>query len=514
MNKPDLVKTGIAGLDEILRGGIPRGNIILVQGIVGAGKTLFGVEFIYRGITEFGEPGIIVLFETTPAKIVRDAATFGWNLEELQQQKKLQIVFTAPQVLDQELRSPDSLLLETAIEMGARRIFIDGIGLLREPANAAAPNPLSGPNSYRELLQQLIEALGRENLTAVMSHGEGEMAETQTSLEATSFLADTVIQLSRRPKGRHVRRTLEILKSRGQDFDSGEHTLQITDGKGLQVFRRVQLRIVRNSEPPASKVKSSMIGVEALDGLIGGGIYDGTATLVVGNSGMGKTVLATQILREGAIRQNKRGLLISLDEQPAHIVRNAESLGLDLQKQIDNGMIHIFFECPQELDVDAHYAAILQIIQKEKIERLVVDGMSSYMTALGDISLYRDFVHALIAVSKYNLITVFLNYESPEFVGIYSYMPECSLTSIVDNIVLLSFVELGNSLRRCVTVVKSRGSGHELDTREYVIGQGGITLLPPDGSIPRPLPLSLHSSLLSRSPMPYPCSSEPFQNAK
>ena len=125
----EMIKTGIAGLDDILLGGIPAGNVVLVQGETGTGKTLFGLEFIYRGITEFGEPGIIVVFETSAQKLIRDAATMGWDLDELQRQKKLQIVFTSPEVLEQEVRSADSLLLETAAEISARRIFIDGVGI-------------------------------------------------------------------------------------------------------------------------------------------------------------------------------------------------------------------------------------------------------------------------------------------------------------------------------------------------------------------------------------------------
>src|ERR1019366_8170575 len=122
MSEAGLVKTGVRGLDSIFMGGIPRTNVTVVQGVTGSGKTLMGLEFIYRGITEYNQPGLIVVFETSPDKLVRDAGGFGWNLGELQQQKKLQIIFTTPQVFDQELRSPDSLLLETASQMGARRI--------------------------------------------------------------------------------------------------------------------------------------------------------------------------------------------------------------------------------------------------------------------------------------------------------------------------------------------------------------------------------------------------------
>src|SRR5436309_12886858 len=142
MEESDLIQTGIYGLDGIFVGGVFRGNVILVEGAAGTGKTLLGTEFICRGITELDEPGIIVVFENTPTKLIRDAAGFGWNLEELQQQNKLKIIFTSPQVLHQELRSPDSLLLETAADIGAHRIFIDGISLLRTlpPGNGGNGN--------------------------------------------------------------------------------------------------------------------------------------------------------------------------------------------------------------------------------------------------------------------------------------------------------------------------------------------------------------------------------------
>src|ERR1700694_643558 len=146
MTDSALIQTGIYGLDQIFLGGIPKGNLILVEGTAGVGKTLLGVEFIYRGITEHDEPGVIVFFETSPKKLIRDAMGFGWDLDELQQRNKLKIIFTSPKVLDQELRSPDSLLLETAAEIGARRIFIDGISLLGTLATGNG----DGAASYRE----------------------------------------------------------------------------------------------------------------------------------------------------------------------------------------------------------------------------------------------------------------------------------------------------------------------------------------------------------------------------
>jgi circadian clock protein KaiC len=499
MSQDALVKTGIAGLDEILLGGIPRSNVILVQGETGTGKTMFGTEFIYRGIVDFDEPGMIVVFETSAHKLIRDAATIGWDLEALQARRKLQIVFTSPEVLEQEVRSPDSLLLETAAEIGAQRIFIDGIGLL----SASPPGPQQPPprtSSYRELLQQIIESLGREKLTALISHEAGESKGRQLTLEAAGFLADTVIKLSRKTRSGRVHRTIEIVKSRGQDYDGGEHTLKIKSGAGIEVYRRVQAPLRLNIAQPTSTARRSVIGVDALDDLIGGGIFDGSTTMVIGVSGVGKTVLGTQLLREGVMRQRQPGLLVSLDEHPAQILRNSTTLGLNLNAQVEAGEIHILFASPQELEIDVHFADIVRLVEKYDIKRLVIDGMTSYSTALADHGLFRDFFHSLVAYSKSRLMSTFFNYENPEFLGISTFMPDFPVSSIVDNIILLSLVELDSSLRRCITVVKARGSAHQFDSREYEIREGGIHLLPLSGNPSLPAPFSHYTSVLSRAP--------------
>jgi circadian clock protein KaiC len=269
---------------------------------------------------------------------------------------------------------------------------------------------------------------------------------------------------------------------------------------GLQIFRRVQAPLRTNAHQPTSGTMRSVIGVDAIDTLIGGGIFDGSTTMVVGVSGVGKTVLGTQILREGSLRQKTRGLLISLDEHPAQIIRNAQTLGLNLEEQVKDGTIRIMFESPQELDVDAHYARIVQLIEEHDVQRMVIDGMTSYSTAIGEVGVYRDFFHAIVAYSKQRLMTTFFNYENPEFLGISSYMPDFPLSSIVDNLILMSLVEINNSLHRCISVVKSRGSKHSFDTREFVIGQGGISLVPLEQNVVPAVPLQSYSSLLSRAP--------------
>src|SRR6202171_539009 len=383
--------------------------------------------------------------------------------------------------------------------MGARRIFIDGISLLHTLATGKGAGGNEAP-SYRELLQQFIEGLQRENLTAVLSHEIPPHHEQSSTFEVAEFLADTVIILKREQHHRSVHRSLEIMKSRGQDYEGGKHTLRITAGKGLEVFRRVQLRARGVPVQPTSK-KRSPIGCAPLDALIGGGIYDGSTTMVVGISGAGKTVLGVQLLLEGAVKQGKRGMLVSLDEHPAQILRNAATLGMHLKEQIDTGMIRVLYDSPQELEIDAHFDLIVRTIEEHKIERLLIDGMTSYSSALGDQGLYRDFIHSLVAYTKNKLMTTFFHYENPELFGLSNYMPDFAISSIVDNLILMNFVELGSSLRRAITVAKARGSEHEFVTREYTIGPGGIILQPiEEGKTLPVLPFQSYYGLLSRAP--------------
>jgi len=201
------------------------------------------------------------------------------------------------------------------------------------------------------------------------------------------------------------------------------------------------------------------------------------------------------------VKQGKRGMLVSLDEHPAQILRNAATLGMDLNEQIDQGMIQVLYDSPQELEIDAHFDRIIRTIEAHQIERLLIDGMTSYSNALVDQALYRDFIHSLVAYTKNKLLTTFFNYENPELFGLSNYMPDFAISSIVDNLILMNFVELGSSLRRAITVAKARGSEHEFVTREYTIGRGGINLLPiEEGQTLPVLPFHRYYGLLSRAP--------------
>jgi len=497
MAERDFTKTGIKGLDAILGGGIPRGNLTLVEGAVGTGKSTLGAEFVFRGATEFHEPGLIVLFEVSPDKFIRDVARFGWDLPELERQGRLKMVFTTRSVFQQELQQADSLLLDEAGKIGARRIFIDSFGQL------ALGN--DGSRDPRDDFHILAEGLHRENLTAMLVLEV--VAQDGVRLAAPApeeFIADTVMRLRLEPLERAVQRSIEIVKSRGHEYQMGRHSFRIVDGRGLEVYRRVQAsrdptRELAAAFDPTTRISS---GTPGLDDLLSGGYFVGSTTLVVGISGVGKSVMSLHYAAEGA-RLGERGLMLTLDEPPAQVLRNAASIGIDLQAAIDRGTVQLYYDPPQEMEIDRHFHRIEQIVREFKPTRAVIDSLSTYGSSLGPAGrTFRDFFHALVALMKEHQVTAIYNHENPEMFGMSSMMGDYGVSSLVDNIILLNWVELGDVSRLAVTVTKMRGGPISRVTREceVVDGVGMRVLARTISPNVQPTPFAGYHGLLARSP--------------
>jgi circadian clock protein KaiC len=494
MAEPDLVRTGIKGLDQILGGGIPRGNITLVEGPIGAGKTLLGVEFIYRGATEFNEPGLIVVFEMSPTKLVRDTAQFGWDLDELSRQGKIRIVFTSRSVLQQELQQTDSLLLTEAVKMGARRVFIDSLTPLASEKTAGGE-----PADARETFHTLAQTLQREGLTAMLT-AEVRRPE-QTSTLPEEFVADTVILLRMEDMQRACSRSLEIAKSRGRDYQMGRHTFRIIDGKGIEVYRRVQAPRLERRISASEDGTRITTGVPGLDDLVNGGYFPGSTTLIVGVSGVGKSVMALQYIAEGA-RRNERSLMLTLDEAPAQVLRNARTIGLNLPEQIERGTIQIRYDPPQEMEVDSHAHQIEQMLDDFAPTRVVIDSLSTYASNLGtSFRIFRDFFYTLSAMMRERHIAAVYNHENPEMLGMSSMAGEFGMSSLVDNIILMNWIELGDEFRLGLTVAKMRANPTRRITHECEIINGrGMRVLPRALPAAAPIPFTGYNGLISRSP--------------
>jgi len=485
----DLVKTGIRGLDAIFGDGIPRGNVILVEGDIGAGKTTLGAEFVYRGASEFGEPGIIVLFEVSPDKLIRDAASFGWDLPALERERRLKIVFTTREVFRQELQQADSLLLAEAAEMGARRIFVDGI---------AAVDDRQDP---REAFHLLVEGLQRENLTAVLVVEASRLDPGSTRPEES--IADTVIRLRQEDFQRAAVRSIEIIKSRGHHYQMGRHSFRIIDGHGIEVYRRVQApRAARRDRAaafdPTTRVTT---GVPGLDEIVNGGFFLGSTTVVSGISGVGKSVMGLQYIAEGA-RRGERSLMLSLDEQVPQILRNAKSIGIDLQPEIDRGVVQVHYDPPQELEIDQHFRRIEQLVEEFRPKRVLLDSLSTYGSNLGTQGrIFRDFFHALVALMKEHQTAAIYNHENPEMLGMSSMMGDFAMSSLVDNMVLMNWIELGDTFRLGLTIAKMRSNPTTRTTHECEIVDGkGMRVLGRRLPLPTSGPFSSYRSLISRAP--------------
>lgn len=486
-----LVRTGIAGLDEILMGGVHRTNNILVEGAPGTGKTTFGLEFIYAGAAHFEEPGAIISFELEPTKLLRDASGFGWDLQKQIDEGRIRIISTSPEVLLNELRAEDSVLCSELRAMNARRLLIDGLTPLRLEAEAK-------DLPYREALHLMVENFTQMGITTVVTREN----EEQSGAAHERYVFDTILDLEQRVIRRVASRTLTVVKSRGQDFIGGAHTVRIEPDQGLRVYRRAQSRPKLVGEQPTSTERLST-GSKEIDQLLDGGLYVGSTTLVAGISGTGKTVLATQLLVSAAATGHK-GLIVTLDEHPRQLLRNASTLGFDLQALIDEEKLFMLYDSPHELELDVHFDRIATLIEKHNVDVVVFDSVGAYETAHPNEA--SGFLYVLSGFLKNRLATTYFNYESSELMGVSHISHELKGSPLVDNIVLLSYVEISTQLRRAISVPKARGTRNVQTTREFVIEQGGIRLIEEDehleaeaGRVPQ-LPFSSYYGLLARSP--------------
>jgi len=363
----------------------------------------------------------------------------------------------------------------------------------------------AGGRETREGFHMMAEGLQREHLTALLAV---EASAFQEGPRASSLpeesIADTVIRLRMEDNSRATVRSIEVLKSRGHAYEMGRHSFRIIDGHGLQMYRRVQAprrerRDLASAFDPSTRVST---GVPGLDSVTNGGYFLGSTTVVAGISGVGKSVMACQYIAEGA-RRGERSLMLSLDEQVPQILRNASSIGIDLQAEIDRGMVKVHYDPPQEMEIDRHFHNIERLIEEFKPRRVVLDSLSTYGSNLGTKGrTFRDFFHALVALMKEHQTATVYNHENPEMLGMSSMMGEFGMSSLVDNIILMNWVELGDTFRLGLTVAKMRANPVVRTTHECEIVDGiGMRLLPHEMhvSLPR-APFTGYYGLIGRSP--------------
>lgn len=455
--------TGIAGLDEITRGGFPKGRPTLICGSAGCGKTLLSMEFLVLGATQFDEPGIFFAFEESAEELRQNVASLGFDLAALEAERKL--VVDHIHVDPAEIAETGEFDLEGlfirlgfAIDsIGAKRVVLDTLETLF--------GGFENESILRAELRRLFRWLKDKGVTAVITAERGDGTLTRQGLE--EYVSDCVILLDHRVTEQTSTRRLRIVKYRGTAHGTSEYPFMI-DEDGFSVLPITSLGLTHT-------VYNERIstGVPRLDTMLGGGVYRGTSVLLSGTAGSGKSSLSAHFAQASCDRGEKV-LYLSFEESPQQIIRNMRSIGLDLQKSVDAGLLKYISTRPTYYGLESHLTEIHKLVTDFEPSMVVVDPISNFETA-GTVREAASMMLRLVDFLKMKGITaVFVNLTSG---GRAAEATDMGISSLIDTWILMRDIELGGERNRGLVVLKSRGTAHSNQIREFVISSHGIDLL-------------------------------------
>ena len=464
--------TGINGLDEITTGGLPLGRPTLVCGSAGCGKTLMSIEYIVRGALEFNEPGVFMAFEEKAEELATNVASLGFDLNRLVEDKMVRIDHVHIERSEIEETGEydlDGLFIRLgyAIDsIGAKRVVLDTIENLF--------SGLTNQNILRSELSRLFQWLKEKDVTAIITGERGEKSLTRQGLE--EYVSDCVILLENRIQNQISTRLLRIVKYRGSLHGTNEYPFLI-DEDGISVLPVTSLQLIA----PALKetIKS---GIKGLDAMLGGdGFYRGSSVLVSGTAGTGKTSIASSFANE-ACSTGKRCIYFAFEESPMQIQRNMLSIGIDLGKHIENGLLEFYSSRPTLYGLEMHLVAIHKKIKKFKPEVVILDPITNLIT-VGSVSEVKAMLIRLVDFLQNEQITVM--FTALALNNTLNEQTDEGISSLVDAWLLIRDIEHNGERNRGMYVMKSRGMGHSNQVREFIITREGLDLvdvyLGPDG---------------------------------
>jgi circadian clock protein KaiC len=456
--------TGIHGLDEITGGGLPRGRPTLVCGGAGCGKTLLAAEFLVRGATQFGEPGVFMAFEETGEELRANVASLGFDLTALARTKKL--VLEHVHVERSEIEETGEYDLEGlfvrlnyAIDsIGAKRVVLDTL----EALFSGLPNEAI----LRAELRRLFRWLKEKGVTAVITAERGREQMTRHGLE--EYVSDCVILLDHRVHDQIATRHLRVVKYRGALHGTNEFPFLI-GGDGLSVLPVTSLGL--NHEVSNRRIST---GIPRLDAMLGGrGFFHGSSVLLTGTPGTGKTSVASHFAEAAALRGD-RVLFFSFEESPNQIIRNMRSIGLRLAPFVASGVLRFHSARPTLCGLEMHLATMFREISTFKPAVVIVDPITSLLTAGTDFET-KGMVTRLIDFLKGSQVTSF--FTSLTQGGHALQQSEIAMSSLMDAWLLLQDFEGNGERNRVLYVLKARGMSHSNQVREFLISSRGIDLV-------------------------------------
>lgn len=455
-----IVPSGIKGLDSVLNGGFNHPSTILVAGTAGAGKTTFVMQSLVNA-ARMGETCLFISAISEPVAMMESfISSYSFFDYSLLEQKKIRLFNIEKDLL--QGGAPDVIrFIEEKIRMYKPTwLVIDPVTVIAD----SRPDELD----KRLFIFELLTRMKSWNLLVLLT---GEFSLDNLKKSPLSYLMDGILYIKEETTGEKSERYLSIIKMRGKKYVSGRHTYKISSD-GITVFPRLLPAV--ESERPASTKKVST-GVEGLDTMLNGGMFKDDVILFSGGPGTGKTVFGLHFINEGA-KNGEKGLIISLEEWPSKLKRNAKTLGWDFEELEKKGLVQFFFFPPALFHADEHALLIKEIIEKNSISRIFFDGIEDLVTPIPDVIKRRDYVHSLIDHFSSMGITTLMTNEIPELFGNVRLTLE-TLSGSVDAVVLLRQVEVEGHLRKALSVVKSRGSDHDKEIREYEITDRGIKVM-------------------------------------
>ena len=465
-SKKELPKTpsGIQGLDEITGGGLPSGRPTLVCGGAGCGKTLFAMEFLVRGATEYGEQGVFMAFEETAEELAANVTSLGFDLKRLEAQKKLAIDYVRVERSEIEETGEYDLeglfvRLEHAIKsVGAKRVVLDTI----ESLFAGLPNPLV----LRSELRRMFRWLKERGMTVVLTGEKGEGTLTRQGLE--EYVSDCVIFLDHRVTEQTSTRRLRVVKYRGSVHGTNEYPFLI-DESGISILPVTSLGL--NHKAPRERISS---GLRRLDEMLGGqGYFKGSTILVSGTAGTGKTSVAA-LLAKAACARGEKCLFFAFEESTDQLVRNMRSIGVRLDPFIKQGLLKVMPSRPTAHGLEMHLVSMHKAVTEFQPDIVLVDPITNLIT-VGTTPETTSMMTRLIDFLKMRGTTTF--FTSLTAGGNDLEQTEVGISSLIDTWLLLQVVRIGGERNRTLTIIKSRGMAHSNQTSEYRLSNSGLEIV-------------------------------------
>lgn len=465
-------ETGISGLDKITTGGLPKGRPTLICGEAGSGKTLMSMEFIVRGAMQYNEPGVFFAFEEKSDELAMNVASLGFDLEKLQKEKKIKvdhIHIDRSEIEETGEYDLEGLFirLDYAIKsIDAKRVVLDTIENLF--------SGLNNQNILRAEIRRLFSWLKDKGVTAIITGERGEASLTRQGLE--EYVSDCVILLDHRVINQISTRRLRIIKYRGSQHGTNEYPFLI-DEDGISVLPVTSLEL--SNDVSTDRISTGISGLDRM--LEGKGFYKGSSILVSGTAGTGKTSIATAFA-DAACKRGDKCLYFAFEESPGQIIRNMNSIGMDLQTHIDSGNLIFKASRPTLYGLEMHLVAIHKYISLYKPDVVILDPITNLIT-VGPLSDVKSMLVRLIDFLQQEQITVL--FTALNFNTIVNDQTDEGVSSLVDAWITVRDIETNGERNRGLYIMKSRGMKHSNQVREFVISEEGLNLvevyLGPDG---------------------------------